>query len=82
MSPLGGHHPEQLSLLLDELAREAGLADRLVDRRRMPPTGAARLLKALVMRELEPAALPAAALLVVELDAQARRDERLVERTT
>ncbi len=53
-------------------------ADRLVDRRRMPPTGAARLLKALVMRELEPAALPAAALLVVALDDQARADSRVV----
>ncbi len=63
--------------LFDDQAREGRLADQLVDRRRMPSTGPARLLEALVQRELEPAALPAAALLVVALDDQARADSRI-----
>jgi hypothetical protein len=66
-------HPDQLELVVLKLA----LADRLLDRKRMPADGAAHLLCALIQRELELAALPAAVALVVELDngAAARRTE-------
>ena len=63
----GPLHPAQLSLL------EAALAGELCDRRRMPTgDGAPRLLRELVRRGLDPAALRAAAALALELDERNR----------
>ncbi len=63
-------HPDQL-----ELAIYRTLADQIVDRRRRPATGPARLLTELVRRGLDPDALRPAAALSVALDDDARRTD-------
>lgn len=62
-------HPGQLELELFAVR----LADRLADRRAIPPGGAERLLKALVVRGLDETALRPAAALALELDHVSRR---------
>ena len=51
-----------------------GIADQLADRRRLPASGAERLLVELVKRGLAEQALRPAAALALALDDQARRD--------
>jgi hypothetical protein len=67
-------HPDQLVLDLLAIADDEPLADQLVDRRKRPRAGAARLLVALVRQGLDEKALRPAAALSVVLDDQARRD--------
>lgn len=57
---------EQLAFDLDAL--RSLLAERLRDRRRIPASGAERLLVELVRRGLDEDALPVAALLTLTLD--------------
>ncbi len=70
---MAGVHPDQLELVYRALADDEPLVDQLVDRRKRPRAGAARLLVALVKHGLDEDALRPAAALSVALDDAARR---------
>ena len=63
---------EQLQLDLEAACTR--LRDQLVDHRRRPVDGPARLMVALARRGLDPGAVRSAARLVLELDAKAARE--------
>ena len=68
-------------LQFDWAPQTKALAGQLLDRRQMPSSGndtagAARLVRKLVRRGLQEAALPAAAGLVLALDREARAEAR------